>query len=196
MLACFADPPLQPALLWPVCFEAALVADHPQDGEVGEDLAGEHRFEVELDVGGSGQAGVVPKEAEAPAVRQDRPEVVIGAVEELLDHGGRGGGGGAGDAFGASVEVDVGAEEVDGDRSPKMRDRVLPPVDGDRTRTLERPKPSSANSGSSQRSRVMVVARSPAGSLASSVANVVQAPWSSVQDRLMASRRRRPETRW
>ena len=59
-----------------------------------------------------------------------------------------------------------------------------------------RPKPSSANSGSSQRSRVTVVARSPAGSLASSVANVVQAPWSSVQDRLTASRRRRPETRW
>ena len=55
--------------------------------------------------------------------------MVLGAVEELLDHGGWGGSGGAGHAFGTSVELDVGTEEVDGNRSPKMRDRVLAPGD-------------------------------------------------------------------
>src|SRR6266516_3175189 len=55
-----------------------------------------------------------------------------------------------------------------------------------------RPKPSSPKRGRSQRSRVTLVARSPAGSLASSAWNAAQAPCSSVQDLLMASRSRRP----
>ncbi|MDA8063565.1 MAG: hypothetical protein M0T80_14260, partial [Actinomycetota bacterium] len=119
LLAGLLDPPLEPAVCWLVGFEAALVAGHPQDGEVSEDLVREHRLEVELDVGGSGQAGVVPKEPEAPAVGEDCPEVVLGAVEELLGHGERRRAGRAGDASGAAVELDVGAEEVDGDRPPQ-----------------------------------------------------------------------------
>ena len=62
----------------------ALVADQPQQGEVGVELALHHRFQVKLHVGGAGQADVVAQDAQAQAVADDAPQMVVGAVEELL----------------------------------------------------------------------------------------------------------------
>ena len=107
------------------------MASHPQDGEVGEDLAVEHRFQVELDVGRTRETGVVPKEAQSAAVRQDGPQIVIGTVEQFLNQGMRSGGGGTGDAFGPPVEFDVRAQQMDRDRSPYVGDGVVAAVDAD-----------------------------------------------------------------
>ena len=48
VLAGGAGPAFEPALLGAVGLDAGLVADEPQQHEVGVDLAGEHRLEVEL----------------------------------------------------------------------------------------------------------------------------------------------------
>ena len=74
------------------------MAQEPEQGEVGVDLAGHHRFEVELDVGLAGQAGVVAQDAQAAPVGEEAPEVVIRLVQELLDEAVRAGAAGAGGA--------------------------------------------------------------------------------------------------
>ena len=71
--------------------DARLVAEQPEQGEVGVDLARHHRFEVELDKGLAGQAGVVAQDAQAQAVGDEPPEMLVGAVEELLDQAVRAG---------------------------------------------------------------------------------------------------------
>ena len=51
--------------------------------------------------------------------------MVIGAVQQFLDHGLRGAGR-AGDAGVSSVQVDAGSEQVDRDvPAPRVRDRVV-----------------------------------------------------------------------
>ena len=61
-----------------------LVAEPPQQSEVGVDLAVEHRLQVELDEGLSGQSNVVAEDAEPQSVADEAPEVLLRAVEELL----------------------------------------------------------------------------------------------------------------
>lgn len=56
----------------------------PQERKLSVELASHHAFQVELDVGGAAQAGVVAEEAELQAVADEAPGVVAGAVEKLL----------------------------------------------------------------------------------------------------------------
>ena len=56
-----------------VGFDAGLVAEQPEQGEVGVDLAVDHRLEVELDVRLAGEAGVVAQDAELQAVGRRSP---------------------------------------------------------------------------------------------------------------------------
>ena len=70
--------------------DAGLVEQQVEQGELGEELAVEHRLEVELDVGLAGEGGGVAQQPQDPAVGQDRPQVLVGAVEQLLHHRVRG----------------------------------------------------------------------------------------------------------
>ena len=89
-------PLLQPALGRAFGFDPRLVAQQPEQGEVGVDLAVHHRFEVELHVRLAGQAGVVAEDPQPAAVGQEAPEVVVRPVQELLDQAVRAGPAGPG----------------------------------------------------------------------------------------------------
>ena len=117
-------PPLEPALLGPVGLDAGLVADEPQQREVGVDLAGEHRLEVELHVRLAGERDVVAEHAEHEPVGDDPPQPLGGAVEQLLHEAVRALAGGSLDAGGAGVEPDAAADEVDRGVLPLGVDRV------------------------------------------------------------------------
>ena len=109
-------PAFEPAGLGWGALDAGLVAEEPEELEVGILAAFEHGEEVELDVGLAGEGDVVAQDAEVEAVGDEGPEVVIGAVEELLHHGVRAFLGGALGSGGALVDADACAEEVDGGR--------------------------------------------------------------------------------
>lgn len=122
-------PALQPAGLGAGGLHPALVADEPEQGKVGVDLAGHDGLEVELQVGGAGQAGVVPQGPQARPVGADGPQVLFRAVEQLLDHGV------GGHRLGypgrrprhppaAPVQLDARSHQMDGDRPPDVGDRV------------------------------------------------------------------------
>ena len=95
------EPAFQPAVVPPARggLEAGLVGEHPEEDEVGVDLALEEGLEVELDVGLAGEADVVAQEAQDAAVAHDPPEPGVVAVQEFLDEGVRAGAGGTGHAF-------------------------------------------------------------------------------------------------
>ena len=95
------------------------MAEHPEQREVGEDLAVHHRLEVELDVRLAGQGGVVAEDPQPAAVGQEGPEVVVRAVQELLDQPVR-----AGRLPAPAVEVDAESDQVDRGLLPGVRDRV------------------------------------------------------------------------
>jgi hypothetical protein len=78
-------PLLEPALLRLLGFHTALVAEEPEESEVGVDLAVHHPGEVDFDVGLAGEALVVAEDAELEAVRDEAPEVAFVAVQELLE---------------------------------------------------------------------------------------------------------------
>ena len=120
-----------------VALDAGLVAEEPEELEVGILAALEHGEEVELDVGLAGEGDVVAQDAEVEAVGDEGPEVVVGAVEELLHHGVRAFLGGALGSGGALVDADACAEEVDGDVAPVVGDFVGVVVDLDGEVALE-----------------------------------------------------------
>ncbi|OQC05104.1 MAG: hypothetical protein BWX80_02224 [Candidatus Hydrogenedentes bacterium ADurb.Bin101] len=101
----------------------------PEEHEVGVDLAVEHGFEVEFEVGLAGQGLVVAEDAEAQAVGDDGPEVALAAVEEFLDQPVGIGGGGAAHACGAPVQVDAATDEMDGGNAEEAVDGVGTPVE-------------------------------------------------------------------
>jgi hypothetical protein len=74
---------------------------------------------------------MVAEQAEAQAVAQQGPQVVLGSVEEVLDDA-MGRLGRALDSLGRAVEVDAGAEEVDRNRADDVGDREGPAVELDR----------------------------------------------------------------
>ena len=92
----FTGPLLQPAGLRPVVSawcKSGGVGDEPDENEVGIDLACEHRLEVELEIRLARQRLAVPQDAEPESVRDDRPQVRVASVEELLHQPVRVGGG-------------------------------------------------------------------------------------------------------
>ncbi len=118
-------------------FDPAGVGDQPQQGEVGEHLPVEHRFQVELDVGLAHEGGRVPQQPELQPVGDEPPQQVRGTVEQLLHHRMRCSPGCAGQACGAMVEADAGTEQVDRAVRPQVRHRIClaarRAVDGDAT---------------------------------------------------------------
>ncbi len=92
-----------------------------QQHELAEQLAVEDGFQVEVDVGGRSEGRGVAQQTYAAAVGEDRPEVGLGAVEAVLDHGLRG------DLAGgrALVQVLVPRGEVDQGRAVAVGDREV-----------------------------------------------------------------------
>ncbi len=134
-----AAPPLQPAAgrarrtvlpHWPV-LQPRLMEQGVQQDEVGVQLPVEDGLQVELDVGRADQRGGVAQDAQQPPVGEHPPQVVVAAVEALLQHRLGRGPGRAGRARGTPVQVDPPAEQVDRDALPQVADRVGPVPGGD-----------------------------------------------------------------
>src|SRR5262249_45709829 len=104
-------------------------------------------------------------------------------------------GGGSGDALGAPVELGVRAEQVDRYRSPDVGDGGVAAVDSDGGRSGQPAEAEFPEQGEEPAFTGDAGGAVSAGSFASSAWNDAQAPCSSVQDRLMASRSRRPGAR-
>ena len=126
LLLGFAGPLLQPAGLGPLALarhKTQRMHDEPQEHEVRIDLAGKHRLEVELDIRLARQRLVVPQDAQAQAVRDDRPQVRVAAIEELLHEAVRVGGRRAALSRRTAVERQATADEM-------YRHRTEEPPDG------------------------------------------------------------------
>ena len=132
LLLGLAGPLLQPAGLGPLALaghEARGVHDEPQQHEVGVDLAGEHRLQVELQVRLARQRLAVPQDAQTHAVRDDRPQVPVTAVEELLHEPVRVGGGRAALSRRPAVEREAAADKVHRHRPEEPPDGIGAPAD-------------------------------------------------------------------
>ena len=75
-----ARPLLQPAFGGSLRLHARLVAEQPQQGEVGVDLTVHHGLQIELDIGLARETGVVAQHAQPQTVRDNTPQVLFGAV--------------------------------------------------------------------------------------------------------------------
>ena len=105
--------------------QAALVAEHVQQREVGEALALEERLEVNAEVALPGEAVMVAQEPQLAAVRDQAPQVVVGPIQEVLDQAMRAHPCGAGHLLGAVVQRHACAEEMDGHAAPAVRKGVV-----------------------------------------------------------------------
>jgi len=124
-------PALQPALFGPAGLDARLVAEKPEQDEIGIDLALHHRLEVEFNPGLAGEADIVAQDAQPAAVGEKGPEPVVGAVEQLLHHAVGRAAAGSGHSGAAPVEVDAPADEMNGQVLPGVGDRVAFALDLD-----------------------------------------------------------------
>ncbi len=103
-------PLLQPCFLRLFGLQAGLVAEHPEQGEVGVDLTFHHGFQVELDIGLAGERYIVAEDAEHKAVGKKSPEAFLPAVEVLLHRGVGAGRGRTASALGAAVQGEIAAD--------------------------------------------------------------------------------------
>ncbi len=93
--------------------EAAGVGEQPEGAEVGEQFLLEDRFEVDLDIGGARQAGVVAQDAQHEAVADDGPERRVARVERLLrQHEGAAAAGAAGVGVGFAEALGGGIQRL------------------------------------------------------------------------------------
>ena len=123
----FTGPLLQPAGLRPVVSARCKpggVGDEPDEHEVGVDLAREHRLEVELEIRLARQRLAVPQDAEPESVRDDRPQVRVAAVEELLHETVGVGGGRPPLPRRAAIEREAAADEMHRHRSEEAPDGI------------------------------------------------------------------------
>ena len=67
-------------------FQPGLVTYQPEETEVRKGFAFEDAFEVEFDMGLAREAGVVSKDKELEAIRDQGPQVLCRAVHEFLNH--------------------------------------------------------------------------------------------------------------
>ena len=123
-------PLFEHALLGWITLEAAAMASEPQQREVAVQLALEDGMQVEFDVGLTGKRSVVPQESQRQAVGEQRPEMVVAAVEKFLHQAVRRGSSCPGHSWGASINGNLRAQQVDGNRvAPLVGDGVLLAVD-------------------------------------------------------------------
>lgn len=130
-------PAFEPARTVGPRFDPRLVADQPEQGKIGVELAIKHGFEVELKVRLAGEAHGIAQDAQPQAIGDEAPLPCVTAVEGFLEQAMRAGFGSAGDAGLAAVEIDAAADEVDGGLAPEMGDRVTLAIDLDRLGRLE-----------------------------------------------------------
>ena len=103
--------------------EARSVHQPEQQQEVGEQLPVEDQLEVELDVGRSGERPGVAQQPQLLPVGDERPQVRVGAVEQLLNDRLGGAGGRTDDTLGAAIEIRAPTEQVDRHVLPRVADR-------------------------------------------------------------------------
>jgi hypothetical protein len=132
VLAGGAGPALEPAVLRALGLDPRLVADEPQQHEVGVDLAGEHRLEVELEVRLAGERDAVAQHAKHEPVGDDPPQPLGRAVEQFLHEAVGALPSGALDTRAAGVDRHAAADEVDRRVLPLSEDRVGLAFDLDR----------------------------------------------------------------
>ena len=80
----FDVPLLEMATSWGVAFESGAVAGAPQCLEVAVGVAVEYGLQVKFAIRLAGEGGVVSQQAEHLLVGDDAPQVLVGAVQELL----------------------------------------------------------------------------------------------------------------
>jgi len=68
-----------------LALEAGLVANEPQDEELGIEVAIKHGLQVELDVSQTGEGNIVSEQTQVEAVGNDAPNVSIAGVERRLN---------------------------------------------------------------------------------------------------------------
>ena len=98
--------------------------DEPEEHEVGIDIARKHRFEVELEKRLARKRLVVPQDAQAQTIRDDRPQVSVAAVEKLLYEAVRVGGGRAALPRRSAVEREAAADEMHRHRTEETPDGI------------------------------------------------------------------------
>jgi hypothetical protein len=123
------EPGLQPALGRLLRLDPTLVADQPEEAEVGEELPLHDGLEIELDVRLPGEAVVVAEEAQDAAVGDERPEVLVGPVQELLHQAVRRRPRRARHALRLPVDGEVGTDQVDRRAIPLVGDGERLPLD-------------------------------------------------------------------
>ena len=101
----------------------------PQLHEVRIEFAREHRFEIEFEEGLPRKRVAVAKQAQSQTVRHNGPQMFVGAIEKLLRQPVRIDAGGSPDAGRPAVEVDVAADEMNGNGPEKAIDRIGPTAD-------------------------------------------------------------------
>ena len=102
--------------------ESRRVDHQPQQHEVGVDLARKHGIEVEVEERLARQRLAVAQHAQAQAVRYDRPQVSVAAVEELLHQTVRIGCRSAALPSGTAIERQAAADEMNRHRTEEAAD--------------------------------------------------------------------------
>src|SRR2546425_9501660 len=100
------------------------MAEQPEHDEVGIDLALQHAFEVELDVGLTRQADAITQQAQAQTVGNKTPEMVVATIQKFLYQAMRAGACCACYPGGAAVEVKAVADQMDGTAVPEVGDGI------------------------------------------------------------------------
>ncbi|HWQ34037.1 MAG TPA: hypothetical protein VNQ79_14400 [Blastocatellia bacterium] len=133
-------PLLQPARFDSFAFahlNARLVAEEPQQREVGVQLAVHHRFEVEFDIGLPRQADVVAQDAQLQSVRDEAPQVRFRTVEQFLHHSVRRDAGRSRYACRAFVKLHFRADQMNRRLLPGVRDGIASAINLDGFRGLQ-----------------------------------------------------------
>ena len=101
----------------------------PQQNEVGEDLAREHRFQVEFEVGLPRECLVVAKNPESQPIGDDCPQMPWATIQELLNQPVRVGRRRATHSRGATIEAQAATDQVHGRRTEESIDGVGATID-------------------------------------------------------------------
>ena len=117
-------PPFQPALFrgHAVRMNTGLMGAQPEQGKLAERLFLENAFEIEFDIGLTGQTCVVTQDAQKQAVGDKAPQMFVRAVEKFLHKGVRALSGRSGDTGLFAVQGHIAAHKMNGRFVPEVGD--------------------------------------------------------------------------
>src|SRR5262249_23603652 len=101
----------------------------PQKDKVRVDFAAKHRFEIEFEKRLTRERMIVAQDSEAKPIRNDRPVMLLAAVQKLLNQAMRICGGRTTHAGGALVEIHVTTDEVYRNGTKETVDGIAPAAD-------------------------------------------------------------------